>query len=94
MYDRASSELIIDNKDVRIIRWSFETNQSTGLHKHEYDYVVVPCKTGQLNIITENENTISDLVIHEPYHRIKGIEHEVVYNDNSCMEFIEIEIKS
>ena len=46
MYDRASSELIIDNKDVRIIRWSFETNQSTGLHKHEYDYVVVPCKTG------------------------------------------------
>ena len=94
MYDRATSGLIIDNKDVRIIRWSFETNQSTGLHKHEYDYVVVPCKTGQLNIITENENTISDLVIHEPYHRIKGIEHEVVYNDNSCMEFIEIEIKS
>ena len=78
MYDRASSELIIDNKDVRIIRWSFETNQSTGFHKHEYDYVVVPCKTGQLNIITENENTISDLVIHEPYHRKKGIEHEVV----------------
>ena len=94
MYDRASSELIIDNKDVRIIRWSFETNQSTGLHKHEYDYVVVPCKTGQLYIITENENTISDLVIHEPYHRKKGIEHEVAYNGNSCMEFIEIEIKS
>ena len=94
MYDRASSELIIDNQDVRIIRWSFETNQSTGLHKHEYDYVVVPCKTGQLYIITENENTISDLVIHEPYHRKKGIEHDVVYNGNSCMEFIEIEIKS
>ena len=94
MYDRASSELIIDNKDVRIIRWSFKTNQSTGLHKHEYDYVVVPCKTGQLYIITENENTISDLVIHEPYHRKKGIEHQVVYNRNSCMEFIEIEIKS
>ena len=37
---------------------------------------------------------ISDLVIHEPYHRKKGIEHEVVYNGNSCMEFIEIEIKS
>ena len=94
MYDRASSELIIDNKDVRIIRWSFKTNQSTGLHKHEYDYVVGPCKTGQLYIITENENTISDLVIHEPYHRKKGIEYEVVYNGNSCMEFIEIEIKS
>ena len=94
MYDRASSELIIDNKDVRIIRWSFETNQSTGLHKHEYDYVVVPCKTGQLNIITENENTITNLVIHEPYHRKKGVEHEVVNNGNSCMEFIEIEIKS
>ena len=94
MYDRASSELIIDNKDVRIIRWSFKTNQSTGLHKHEYEYVVVPCKTGQLNIITKNENMISDLIIHEPYHRKKGIEHQVVYNRNSCMEFIEIEIKS
>jgi quercetin dioxygenase-like cupin family protein len=94
MYDKASSNLIIDNKDVRVMKWSFDPSQSTGLHKHEYDYVVVPCKTGQSHIITENEKITSDLVIHEPYHRKKGIEHEVVYNGNSCMEFIEIEIKS
>ena len=94
MYDKASSELMIDNNDVRIMIWSFEANQSTGLHKHEYDYVVVPCKTGQLNIITDNENITSDLVIHQPYHKKKGVEHEVVYNGDSFMEFIEIEIKS
>ena len=30
MYDKASSELMIDNNDVRIMKWSFEPNQSTG----------------------------------------------------------------
>ena len=36
----------------------------------------------------------SDLIIHQPYHRKKGVEHEVVNNGDSFMQFIEIEIKS
>ena len=36
----------------------------------------------------------SDLVIHQPYHRKKGVKHEVINNGDSFMEFIEIEIKS
>ena len=34
MYDKVSSELMIDNNDVRIMKWSFDPNQSTGLHIH------------------------------------------------------------
>ena len=94
MTQSATSELLIDNNDVRIMKWVFQPNQSTGIHKHNFDYVVVPSKSGQLKIVSNNETTISDMVIHEPYHRKKGVIHEVIYEGSSSMEFIEIEIKS
>lgn len=94
MTQSATSELLIDNNDVRIMKWVFQPNQSTGIHKHNFDYVVVPSKSGQLKIISGDETIISDLVIHEPYHRKKGVIHEVIYEGSSSMEFIEIEIKS
>ncbi len=93
MKNFASSEMLIDNNRIRIIKWHFLPNESTGKHEHEFDYVVVPTKTGQLSIIDDNGVTNFDLKLNEPYFRNKGVIHEIFYGGNDYMEFIEIEIK-
>ena len=46
MTTAAVPTLQIDNDRVRVIEWRFPPGASTGWHRHEYDYVVVPMTTG------------------------------------------------
>lgn len=93
MKNLASSEILIDNNRIRVIKWHFRSNETTAKHEHEYDYVVVPTKTGTLSIIDDNGISNFDLKLNQPYYRNKGMIHEIFYEGNDYMEFIEIEIK-
>ena len=37
MKNFASSEMLIDNNRIRIIKWHFLPNETTGKHEHEFD---------------------------------------------------------
>ena len=90
----AKSNLMIDNSKTRVTMWSFEIDDETGQHIHEYDYVVVPMKDGILKIVNEdNSITFSELKKGISYFREKGVSHNVINANKFQYSFIEIEIK-
>ena len=60
----AKSNLMIDNSKTRVTMWSFEIDDETGQHIHEYDYVIVPMLDGALKIVDKDGSvSISNLKI-------------------------------
>src|SRR5262252_8016705 len=47
---QAVATVQLDNGTVRVTEWRFAPGASTGYHRHEYPYVVVPMTTGQLAV--------------------------------------------
>ena len=89
----AKPTVLIDNEKVKVTEWFFEIGDSTGVHIHQYDYVVVPMLDGELKIIdNENNKTISKLTKGTSYFREKGVNHNVFNNNDFTYSFIEIEI--
>ena len=89
----AERSLQIDNPTVRVTQWRFTPGASTGHHRHEYDYVVVPLTTGRLLIRSEQGEAPGELVAGQAYSRPAGVEHEVVNDNQFEMAFVEIELK-
>ncbi len=83
----------IDNNVVRVTEWRFAPEATTGRHRHEYDYVVVPMATGRLRILTAEGESISALVTGRAYHRAAGVEHEVFNANDGEFVFVEVELK-
>ena len=46
-----NSKVLVKNDKVIVTEWSFNVGDSTGTHKHQYNYVVVPMIDGELKII-------------------------------------------
>jgi len=90
----AKSKIMIDNEKTRVTCWSFKPGEETGQHIHEHDYVVVPMEDGELKIINKDGSvSISELTRGVSYFREKGVNHNVINNNDFLYSFIEIEIK-
>ena len=88
-----NANVLIDNDKVKVTEWDFEVGDSTGHHIHEYNYIVVPMLDGELRMIDKDNNeTISKLTKGGVYYREKGVEHNVLNNNNIPYSFIEIEL--
>ena len=88
----AKANVLINNNKVKVTEWSFEIGDSTGHHIHEYNYIVVPMLDGELKILDkDNKEKISKLSKGGAYYRDKGVEHNVLINNNPY-SFIEIEL--
>ncbi len=91
---QSESKVFIDNDRTRVTESRFAPGASTGWHRHEYDYVVVPLLDGKLRLSTgENESQIAELSAGVPYFRQAGIEHDVTNVNDFEFAFIEIEFK-
>jgi quercetin dioxygenase-like cupin family protein len=91
---RALSTVKIDNDRVRVTEWRFPPGASTGLHRHEHAYVVVPMTTGTLGVTDPTGSATAALVAGEPYFRPAGVEHDVVNVNAFEFAFVEIELKA
>lgn len=89
----AQSTVQIDNARVRVTEWRFRPGASTGPHRHELDYVVVPLTTGRLRVTSADGEGESDLVVGQAYFRAAGVEHEVVNANPFAFAFVEVELK-
>ena len=90
----AKAKVMIDNEKTRVTEWVFDIGDETGQHIHEFDYVVVPMLDGELKIINNNgEESISKLLEGGSYFRNKGVNHNVINNNNYEYSFVEIEFK-
>ena len=85
----AKANVMIDNDKTRVTEWSFEVGDETGQHVHEYDYVVVPMSDGELKIINhDGEIAISKLQKGNSYFRQKGVNHNVLNNNNFLVPLV------
>ena len=92
--NKATANIQIDNKFVKVTKYSFMPGQETGVHKHLYDYIVTPITDGKLLLIDENGNKSDySLITSHSYFRKAGIEHNVINNGKQKLVFIEIELK-
>jgi len=83
------------NEKVRVSRWDLAAGTSTGVHRHSFDYVVVPLTTGRLQII--DSDGIQSTMGLEPgmsYFRNAGAIHEVRNGEEVPLSFVEVEILS
>ena len=92
---KAKANIQIDNERVRVTEYSFNKNEETGFHVHQWDYVVIPQTDGLLLLINDNDvETTATLVKGQAYYREAGVSHNVINNGKEKLVFIEIEIKA
>ena len=82
----------IDTSVVRVTEWRFGPGATTGYHRHEYPYVVVPMTSGTLAITGPAGDSIGQLVAGQAYTRPAGVEHDVRNANSFEFVFVEIEI--
>jgi len=91
---QAKSTVFIDNERTRVTEWRFAPGASTGWHRHEYDYVVVPLLDGKLALSTgDDASQVAELTAGVPYFRQVGVEHDVTNVNDFEYAFIEVEFK-
>ena len=78
---KAKANIQIDNERVRVTEYSFDKNEETGFHVHQWDYVVIPQTDGLLLLINDNGvETSATLVKGQPYYREAGVSHNLINN--------------
>lgn len=93
MTKTAKPTVFIDNEVTRVTQWRFAPGASTGWHKHEYDYSVVPMTTGKLKLASGEGEKIAELTKGVPYFKQQGVEHDVININDFEFVFIETEFK-
>jgi beta-alanine degradation protein BauB len=83
----------VDNELVRVTKWQFAPGATTGWHRHELDYVIVPMTTGVLRLDNGGSEVRAELVVGQSYFRSAPVEHDVINANPFEFAFIEIELK-
>jgi quercetin dioxygenase-like cupin family protein len=84
----------IENYRARVTRHRMAPGAHTGLHRHEYDYVIVPVTDGRMRVLEGGHESINELTAGVAYFRAAGVEHDVVNGGDQELIFVEIEILS
>ncbi len=94
MDEQAIPTIQADTPRTRVTEWRFPPGATTGWHRHEMDYVVVPMTTGKLKLIDgDGQETIAELTKGQSYFREAGVEHDVVNVNAYELVFVEVEFK-
>ena len=88
-----TSQVLLENSDIRVTRWTLSGGEETGQHRHAHDYVVVPLAAGRMRVTT----TAGDISVHAlekgvPYYREAGAEHTVRSANEGVLDFVELEL--
>ena len=76
----------------RVTKWEFPPQSHTGMHRHRYDYVVVPITGGEFVSVGEDGSRASlGQVAGETYARRAGVTHDVVNESDAVQCFVECE---
>jgi quercetin dioxygenase-like cupin family protein len=90
----ARSKVVADTDQVRITSWEFAPGTATGLHRHEFPYVVIPVTGGSFRIVSK-DGSITEMAQEAggAYVRDSGAEHDVINSGESFASFVEVELK-
>lgn len=90
----AKATVQLDNESVIVTRWDFAPKTQTGWHRHGLDYLVVPIIDGIMRLETPEGSHDVHVKAGDTYHRLAGIEHNVINAGDEHFAFVEIELKS
>jgi beta-alanine degradation protein BauB len=82
----------IENARIRVTRHRLAPGAHTGIHRHEYDYVVIPISAGRMRIVERGQEVFADLSAGVTYFRQAGVEHDVFNALEQEMVFVEVEL--
>ncbi len=95
MKNKATSNIQINNKLIKVTKYSFMPGQETGMHKHLFNYIVTPITNGRLLLIDKKGNESNyNLIASQSYFRKAGVEHNVINYSKHNLIFIETELKN
>ena len=95
MKNKAISNIQINNKFIKVTKYSFMPGQETGMHKHLFNYIVTPITNGRLLLIDKKGNESNyNLIASQSYFRKAGVEHNVINYSKHNLIFIETELKN
>lgn len=89
----AEPQIIADNERVRIVRYLLAPGASTGWHRHELDYVIVPYGVCRVLVRSATGTIEATMTEDAPYFRARGAEHDVANPTDAPITFLEIELK-
>lgn len=90
---KAQVDKQLDIARTRVTRYRLAPGATTGAHRHEYDYVIVPVTSGRLRVVANGQEIFADLASGVSYARPAGVEHEVFNAGTTEMIFVEVELK-
>ncbi len=91
---RARPTVQTDNERTRVTEWRFAPGASTGFHRHEFDYVIVPITSGRLRLLAaDGSENFASLEAGVSYFRQAGVEHDVFNANDHEFLFVEVELK-
>lgn len=93
MNDGSVGEIQLENERFRVTRWTIAPGGAIPMHRHEYDYVVVPVMTGEMEVVAPDGSTFTaELRLGESYTRAAGAEHRIENRGRDRdVVFVEIE---
>lgn len=89
----STGEVQLDNGIFRVTKWTIAPGGHIPMHRHDYEYVVVPMVTDTMLVRNSDDSEIrAALETGVSYTRAAGAEHEVSNPESSSdIVFIEVE---
>lgn len=87
------SEVQLENEHFRVTQWTIEPGGMIPMHRHDYEYVVVPMVTDTMHVTNaDGSEIVAELVAGRSYTRSAGSEHQVENRGSSSnVIFVEVE---
>lgn len=68
----------LENEHFRVTQWVIEPGGAIPMHRHEYEYVVVPLVTGTMHVMNaDGSEIVANLETGVSYTRAPGAEHRI-----------------
>ncbi|SJN10164.1 Protein export cytoplasm protein SecA ATPase RNA helicase (TC 3.A.5.1.1) [Leucobacter sp. 7(1)] len=84
-------EVQLENEYFRVTQWTIEPGGVIPMHRHDYEYVVVPMVTDTMHVTNaDGSEIVANLVAGQSYTRSAGSEHQVE-NRTSAQSIVFVE---
>lgn len=83
----------LENEHFRVTEWTVEPGGVIPMHRHDFEYVVVPMVTDKMHVVqADGGEIVAELITGQSYTRPAGSEHQVENRSSaSPIVFVEIE---
>ena len=87
------AQLQLENDVFRVTKWTIEPGGSIPMHRHDYEYVVIPLVTDTMHVVNADGSEFdAELVTGQSYTRAAGAEHRIE-NRGSADDVVFVEVE-